>query len=371
MPMRRVRRRLATVIGVLVGVGTGCRSDPNANVNRDLSGFTLDVFRQITLEEADDVPIGDVGVFHASPGGGFIIGDRLVPRVHRYDDSGRLLASYGTFGDGPFEFRRVGGLVEDPDGDIVVIDPRRRRATVLTRGLIPDTSFLVSPSPAGPVYGVSDGYIMKILGGRRTSGVSMVSRDWLPLWRIPFPEPSLSVETPYWDSYARRLMAVSSNFVITAHSFLYPIHLHDLHGRPRGSIGSPSPTSVQATIPNKGEFTGAGGAERRRRWLASFTVTANVAVLSDTLLAVTHGRLRLIGASGRVTTQHQSVDLYNLDSRTKIAEHMPLPLGGRVVGGGSQGLYVLADGPPNPWLVSILRPVSTATNLLSEPLSGL
>ena len=45
--------------------------------------------------------------------GGFVIADKLLPRIRSYHQDGRLDAAFGRFGDGPFEFRQIRSLNGD------------------------------------------------------------------------------------------------------------------------------------------------------------------------------------------------------------------------------------------------------------------
>ncbi len=122
-----------------------------------------------------------------------------------------------------------------------------------------------------------------------------------------------------------------------------------------GTLGGPPPSFTPAPVLKRGALAGPGAAERRERWLASFSVIANLSVVADSLLAVTHGSLRATGSSGRVVREHHAVDLYHLGSRAKIGEDISLPPGVRVLAGGPQGLYAVSGEPPDPWTVSLLK----------------
>ena len=54
----------------------------------------------------------NVGTFLERRAGGFVIADRLLPRIRSYGEDGRLEAAFGRFGDGPFEFRQVSSLAK-------------------------------------------------------------------------------------------------------------------------------------------------------------------------------------------------------------------------------------------------------------------
>ncbi len=142
----------------------------------------------------------------------------------------------------------------------------------------------------------------------------MMDSDWKPMWNSRIHATSLTPETPYWGSYARLRFTASNEAVVAAYSFLYPLHLYNLSGD-----------------------------------------VANLAVVADSLLAVTHGTLKQLGATRRVVEEHHSVDFYDLRTRVKIAEDVELPPITRVVAGGRRGLHAISEEPPNPWTISILE----------------
>lgn len=63
-------------------------------------------------------------------------GDRYVSdgygnaRVHRFDETGRLLSSWGEPGSGPGEFRVPHGICVDPDGRVLVADRQNDRVQI-------------------------------------------------------------------------------------------------------------------------------------------------------------------------------------------------------------------------------------------------
>ena len=320
-----------------------------------LSAFSLAVVERIELEETEESPLGEIGIVTVAGNGDLLVGDRLIPRIRRYDRRGRLVAQFGAYGDGPFEFRRVGGLLEDADGRVLVVDPARSRVTVLGADLVPDTSFQVLPPPAGQVQRLGDGYLMMTTPARRALGIARMDAEWSPLWNQQTAVSGLSVETPYWISYATMQFAAARGVIATAYSFLYPIRLYDLSGAATDTLGEPPPSFREAPVLKPGAFVGPGAEERRNTWLSSFTVIANLATVGDSLLAVTHGVLREVGATRRLYHEHHAVDFYHLDSRVKLAEDIAIPLDTRVMVGGRRGLYAVSAEPPDPWTISVLE----------------
>ena len=341
----------------LASAVTACDSDSPDHPSGGLSTeFSLAVVARIELEETTEAPLGDIGTVGVAANGDLLVGDRLIPRVRRYDRTGRLVAQFGSFGDGPYEFRRVGGVLEDGTGRVLVVDPGRGRVTALSADLHPDTSFRVRPAPLGPILRLPEGgYLMKTVMGRRTSGFALMSEDWVPIWRILAPVPASAQDNPYWGSYATTEFAASAEAVVIAYSFQYPIQLYSWQGVPTVTLGKQPPSFRPAPILQPGALAGPEADKRRNRWLASFSIIANLAVTEDSLLAVTHGSIRVVGGAGRVVQEHHSVDFYRLPSGVKIAEDIRLPLGSRVIVGQRDGLYAVSSSPPDPWTISVLQ----------------
>ena len=113
-------------------------SPPTAPVIATLDE-ALAVESVITLGEDPADSIAEVGAFTERRAGGFVVADRLLPRVRSYSEDGQMEAAFGRFGDGPFEFRRIRSVTETLSGKIVVPNPNQGNLTVLTAALERDT----------------------------------------------------------------------------------------------------------------------------------------------------------------------------------------------------------------------------------------
>lgn len=155
----------------------------------------------IELGEAPADSIAEVGVFVERQDGGFIIGDRRLPRVRTYAEDGSLQAAFGRFGDGPWELQRISSVAETASGQIVVSSPRNRWLTYLNSDLSPDTMvgiggnavlqmFPFGPDivfygigPAGTIHDVAmqDGYLHRLVDG------SVAWTNWTtPIFGMPY-----------------------------------------------------------------------------------------------------------------------------------------------------------------------------------------
>jgi len=329
----------------------------DANPPEPLSGTfpALDEVAQaqsVVLEDPADHPLGDVG-FLVEIEEGFVLSDALGPELRTYGNDGRLLARYEAFGQGPFEFLRIGGLATAPGRRLVVVDPRQGRVTFLEPDLTPDT--LISPMrrPIGLVHGFRDGFIAATSGGARRTLLSKFSADWSEEWGIPGPSPGSMTEYPYWGSFARTLVAAGQDQVVMAYSFLYSLLVVDESGQVTDTIEFEAPGFRQARVPEVGEFLGALGQEALGQWFDSFDVISRIDVVADSLLVVTRGRIRSRSHS-EFTTEDNSIDVFRLRDLSPLWWDVPLPEGARVVGAGDR-LHVLTGAAPEPLELTSFR----------------
>ena len=114
------------IVSLLVACGqTGVSTDDSESVPATFEQvFEIeDVFE---LQEDPGDSIAELGAFTELEDGGFVVGDNLLPRIRRYAEHGRLVAAFGRFGDGPFEFRWINSVAETASGAIVVPTPYSR-----------------------------------------------------------------------------------------------------------------------------------------------------------------------------------------------------------------------------------------------------
>jgi hypothetical protein len=150
------------------------------------------------------------------------------------------------------------------------------------------------------------------------------------------PVPLASLDPPYWASIFRRVAATGGGLTFVALSGVYPIHVHDLDGMVLDSLTSPPPSWQQARAPAVGEFHDRDVAWRE--YLRSFTVIAALAVIQDSVLAVSHGRF--LGDVARpYRIKSTAVDLYAGGRR--IAVDLPSP--GDLVAYSTTSLFFLRE----------------------------
>ena len=125
---------IASTSQILVLASCG---EPQATVSAPPFEAVFELEEVIELGEDPTNSMAEIGVF-VEARTGFIIGDRLLPRVRTYAADGGLEAGFGRFGDGPWEFRRIDGVALT-SGRIVVVNWLNPGLTYLTSELARDT----------------------------------------------------------------------------------------------------------------------------------------------------------------------------------------------------------------------------------------
>lgn len=216
---------------------------------------------EVGEDEADS--IAEVGSFAERANGGFVIGDRLLPRVRTYDEQGGLEAAFGRFGEGPWEFYRITSVGETAEGGIVVIGSKDYRTLhYFGADLQPDTAVefpgpVISLAPVGSAVGSpSDVVLAMHMPGfldARTPQLHLASKEGLgwSSWLLPYdPE-----ERPYWTSLSRNAFAVAGDSVYAATSIVYPVTvLNATTGDSLGVLGNPAASFKQLPAFKYGEF---------------------------------------------------------------------------------------------------------------------
>ena len=332
------------------------RSPPAGQATLD-GVFSVEGVLELGEDAADS--IAEIGAFVERANGGFLIADRLLPRVRSYDEDGRLEAAFGRFGEGPFEFRRIDGVTEGPSGSVVVVDRRLQGLTYLTQDLQPDRQV----SLPGVPYNVlsmnadlvlhmqisdSDEGFSRLL--RRPALVHLLTGDAVAWSSYLFP--FVQVERPYWGSYVRFPMAVAGDSVFVMSSLRYPVSILNGSGDTVGTMGVPSESFRPIPVLERGAFSDPRDYTTLSEFFASFDVIDRVDAVGSRLV-LTQARFD----STRPTSfrpLHFSLEVYDRHTGAKLYGDVPLPAGSRVLGGG-RFLYLLMDRDFPPWRIAKLR----------------
>ena len=256
---------LAVLLFSACGEAEGPAAAPVAATLEEV--FVVEAVVQLGEDAADS--IAEIGDFVERRGGGYVIGDRFLPRVRSYDEEGRLEAAFGRFGEGPFEFHRIIAVAETPSIEIVVASTRQSHLTYLTSSLAPDTMVALPGAPRD-VLALGPDLLVRMMAGdpeQRVSGhPSLLHRVTPPelVWSsyaLPF---SLS-ERPYWGSFARFPVAVSGDSTYVMSGLEYPVTIFDGAGETVGTVWGP----VRLVPADSRVGTGRAGRSREPRHYAA------------------------------------------------------------------------------------------------------
>ena len=318
--------------------------------------FVVESVMQLGEDPADS--IADIGDFVERRSGGYVIGDRLLPRVRSYDEEGRLEAAFGRFGNGPFEFQQIRAVAEAPSGRIVVASSRQSHLTYLTSSLAPDT-MVALPGAPGDVLALGPDLLVRMMvadpNQRRFGHPPLLHRVTPPelVWSS-YELPFNNSERPYWGSYAGYPIAVSGDSTFVMSGLEYPVTIIDGAGETVGTLGAPSASFRPIPVLERGAFADLGSyATTLGEFLGTFDVIDRVDAVGRHLF-LTRARYDLERPLPPFELLHTSLEVYDRHSGTKLYEDVPLPDGSRVLGGG-RFLYLLLNMHSPPWRIAKLR----------------
>lgn len=318
--------------------------------------FVVESLVQLGEDPADS--IADIGDFVERRSGGFVIGDRFLPRVRSYDEEGRIEAAFGRFGDGPFEFQRIASVAETQSGAVVVASTRQSHLTYLNSSLVPDTMVALSGAPRD-VLALGPDLLVRMVAGDPNAGVF---GHPLLLHRVTPPElvwssyelPFSDFERPYWSSFTGFPLAVGGDSTFVTSGLRYPITIIDGAGETVGTIGTPSASFRPIPVFELGMLADLGSyATTLGELLSTFDVIDRVDAVGSHLV-VTRGRYNPERPMPPREVLHTLLEVYDRHTGTKLYEDVPLPGGSRVLGGG-RFLYLLLDMHSPPWRIAKLR----------------
>lgn len=173
---------------VLFGLAGCAPTDDAATGSSEPSTWSLDQESAVVLG-SDEHFFDRVRGVVTLPGGVTAVADDGLRNVRAFDASGRLLWTFGREGDGPGEFRSVGGLWLAPDGTLGVWDGASRRITYVDTGGV---RVGVAPIDQGAVD-VMGPNVEVFLGAFPDGAVLLAS--------LEFGDPPEAVEAPVADRW--------------------------------------------------------------------------------------------------------------------------------------------------------------------------
>ena len=350
------RRRTALVLVLLLVIS--CEKQP-ARVPSPPLEEVFELVQVIELEEAPSDSIADVGEFFERRDGGFVIGDRLLPRVRTYREDGSLEAAFGRFGDGPWEFRRIRSVAELADGRIVVTGAQSGALTFLAPDLTRHSMLLVENYVPGTVLPFGSDILFGGIGrdmyAADMDGLYHRLADSTVTWSS---WNTLAASMPYWNALGRAHAAVGGDSVYAMAGLLYPATILNAAGDSVGTIGTPPVgfRRVPELEPGALAFTaeegpGAQTGNRIKRLIESFDLVTSMDIVDGNRFVLTVGRLNPAKLWFPFEPLDVSVEAYDRHTGQKLFENVRLPEDSKVLGGGRY-LYVLLSPRIPPWRIA-------------------
>lgn len=211
---------------------------------------TVEELRIGCLDGAGGCTFGDISSVAVGNDGSVFVADRFGPTLKVFDSEGVFYREIGRAGDGPGEFRRIGGMTVLPSGDIAVWDQPNQRITVFH----PDGEYLASfraenRTPSAPLLSDRNGLLY--LRARATNEIGRLGKEPHLVWvryketgavadSIPIPMedaegPSFFRSTPWgsrWPFTVQTLSAFSPlGYLVVGRNSEYAVHRPLADGR--------------------------------------------------------------------------------------------------------------------------------------------
>ncbi len=318
----------------------------------------------IELGEDPVDPVATVGIFLERRAGGFLMGDGIRPRVRTYTENGELEAAFGRFGDGPWEFRGIGGLAETSSGGVVVASAPNSWLTYLHGDLTQDSLLTLEGYWIGDMIPIEDDIVFMGTSvqdyrpGEAQAGYFHRLVDGAVVWSR-WTSPVF--EKPYWSGMGGLANTTAGDSIFIMASLLYPATVLNGAGDSVGTIGVPSPSFRRIPEIPLGYFAFREGEapdpNRMRDLLASYDLVPRFDVVGGDHLVFTIARPDETKPPPRIREIHTHVEGYDRHTGAKLFEDVALPDGSKVVGGGRY-LYVLLNADIPPWRIGKYRLVS-------------
>ncbi len=333
--------RLSALVVVLAGCTDPAPAGP-------ASGVASDAFEEISRITLDTAVVATIGRLNAwlPQDDRVLVADGMTNRILSFGLDGTYQGAVGGPGEGPGEFQTPYGLLEMPDGSILVSD-FTSRLTELTPDLSLRAVHRISESfLIGALTRVGDDVV---LGHWMSRGSGHNFVRWEPTGGLGPTFDPRDDPPPYCTE--RALIASRSSDVIVAQSMHYPLRRYTSDGTLLDSLGTPPPSWRQASRPELNEFSiTPEGQQRAREWQRSYSVIDGLFALGDDWLLVAHRD---------PTSQYREddairADLYRGRPLAKVWEDVLLP--GPVLGSGDRCAWVVVQQPPDPWTLACWAP---------------
>jgi hypothetical protein len=215
--------------------------------------LTVQDLRIGCLDGPEECTFGNISGVAVGEDGSVFIADRFGPTLKAFDPEGLFSGRIGGVGDGPGEFRRIGGMTVLASGDLAIWDHPNQRITIFR----PDGEYLRSfraenRTPSAALLSDRDGFLyLRDLRARTTAEIGGLGTDLPFVWvrydetgalvdsiAIPLADPdgpSFFWSTPWgnrWPFTTRTVSALSPfGYLVVGRNSEYAIHRPLADGR--------------------------------------------------------------------------------------------------------------------------------------------
>ena len=328
----------------LAAVLLGCSDPPPTPARPGTAGDAFREVDRVTLDTSVVATIGRLNAWLPLPDR-FVVADGMTDRVLAFSRDGAFQAAVGGPGDGPGEFRTPMALLELPDGNVLVADQTPRLTELgpdlALRGVHP----LDVPTFAGGLTPSGDDVVLALWLGRE-AGDNFI--HWNRTSGLGASFDPRGAPVPYWSPQPL-IVSRAADFVV-ADNMTYPLRRYGLDGVLIDTLGTPPASWRQASRPGYGEFATPEGQRRAQAWLRSFSVVDGLHTAGDDWLVVSHRH---------PTNEYREDDTIRADvyagaPLAKLWEDVVLP--GPVLRSDEECVWLVVEGPPEPWTVACWAP---------------
>jgi hypothetical protein len=231
-------------------------------------------------------------------------------------------------------------VLSESFADILQADTLRSASGMrVTRWRLPEVT-----SPHLSLFALRAGRLEPVSGARNGSAVlASLTPHSRRLGATLLSKPRIVLDVPYWASLPySQVAAQGGGRIFVASNLFYPVFVFNHDRRLLDSLTAPPPSwrALRVTVP--GEFTNdARGDSAFSRFLESFSMILDMAVLADSVLVVNHGGYqRDQGGVQRVKAMRSDVYV----NHTRVATDLPSP--GDILAYSRSSIFFLTGGPP-------------------------
>lgn len=340
-----------TLVGFLHGASVD--GPPSSTADRASSGpasfkASLELKREIQLEEPDSALIGELTSLDRGPQARFAVVDRISGRVSIYGGSGKLLHHVGRPGEGPSEFLRPVDATILQDETLAIVETGQPRVTLYD----PETEHAQTIRLRDAFYGVAVGEIKRGLvvyvngPDRQKRQLQVYNRQGQLTDRFHRVAEEY-YEVPYWSALTKRLLAIKGNEEIIAGANLtLPFVRYRDNGTIVDSLARNLPGWHPVPRPALGQFTGPDARLKFEKWRRTFPTVDAIEIYRSSYLLVAVERLNPAVLSAELG----EYELHVFDLVTgRFLGSTGLP--GRLLHAGDR-IYSLVAEPPVGWVVA-------------------